>query len=51
MDIYGLFNYFAVIVLMMIGFYIVITHSNLIKKIDRFELISVIYIYFIYING
>ncbi len=28
----GLFNYWAVVVLMMIGFYIVITHGNLIKK-------------------
>jgi len=29
----GLFNYWIVIVLMMIGFYIVIAHGNLIKKI------------------
>ena len=29
----GLFNYWAVVVLMMIGFYIVIAHGNLIKKL------------------
>ena len=29
----GLYNYWIVIVLMMIGFYIVIAHGNLIKKI------------------
>jgi len=29
----GLYNYWAVVVLMMIGFYIVIAHGNLIKKI------------------
>lgn len=31
--ILGLFNYWIVVVLMMIGFYIVIAHGNLIKKI------------------
>lgn len=29
----GLYNYWVVIVLMMIGFYIVIAHGNLVKKI------------------
>lgn len=29
----GLFNYWVVIALMMVGFYIVIAHGNLIKKI------------------
>ena len=33
MDLLGHFNYWIVIVLMMIGFYIVIAHGNLIKKI------------------
>ena len=33
MDILGLFNYWVVIVLMMIGFYIVICSNNLIKKL------------------
>jgi len=31
--IIGLYNYWIVVVLMMIGFYIVIAHGNLIKKI------------------
>jgi len=29
----GLYNYWVVIVLMMVGFYIVIAHGNLIKKV------------------
>ncbi|MBV1920001.1 MAG: cation:proton antiporter subunit C [Pseudomonadales bacterium] len=29
----GLYNYWVVVVLMMIGFYVVIAHGNLIKKI------------------
>lgn len=33
MDISGLFNYWVVMVLMMIGFYIVIAQANLIKKL------------------
>ncbi len=33
MDILGSFNYWIVIILMMIGFYIVIAHNNLIKKL------------------
>jgi multicomponent Na+:H+ antiporter subunit C len=33
MDLLGHFNYWIVIVLMMSGFYIVIAHGNLIKKI------------------
>jgi len=32
MIIMGLYNYWIVVVLMMIGFYIVIAHGNLIKK-------------------
>ena len=31
--ILGLYNYWIVVVLMMVGFYIVIAHGNLIKKI------------------
>ena len=31
--ILGLFNYWVVVVLMMVGFYIVIAHGNLIKKV------------------
>ena len=33
MEFPGLFNYWIVIVLMMIGFYMVIAHGNLIKKV------------------
>ena len=33
MNIIGLYNYWIVVVLMMIGFYIVIAHENLIKKL------------------
>jgi multicomponent Na+:H+ antiporter subunit C len=33
MDIPGLFNYWIVIVLMMTGFYVVISRGNLIKKV------------------
>ena len=33
MYVLGLFNYWIVIVLMMIGFYIVISHGNLVKKV------------------
>ncbi|MBT3990669.1 MAG: cation:proton antiporter subunit C [Rhodospirillaceae bacterium] len=32
-EIPGLFNYWIVIILMMAGFYIVISHGNLVKKI------------------
>jgi len=30
---FGLYNYWVVVVLMMIGFYIIIAHGNLVKKI------------------
>ena len=33
LDFPGLFNYWLIIILMMIGFYIVIAHGNLVKKI------------------
>jgi len=33
MNVLGLFNYWTVIVLMMIGFYIVIARPNLVKKV------------------
>ncbi len=32
-DVFGLFNYWMVIVLMMTGFYIVVSRGNLVKKI------------------
>ncbi len=33
MDILGAFNYWVVVILMMIGLYIVIAHKNLVKKL------------------
>jgi multicomponent Na+:H+ antiporter subunit C len=33
MDVPGLYNYWIVVVLMMIGFYVVIAQGNLVKKI------------------
>lgn len=33
MNALGLYNYWVVVVLMMIGFYIVISHANLVKKL------------------
>lgn len=33
MSVFGLFNYWVVMLLMMIGFYIVIAQSNLVKKL------------------
>jgi multicomponent Na+:H+ antiporter subunit C len=33
MDILGSFNYWVVVILMMIGLYIVIAHKNLVKKL------------------
>ncbi len=37
----GLFNYWIVIILMMIGFYIVIAHDNLLKKIFGLSIFQV----------
>ncbi len=48
MEISGLFNYWIVIILMMIGLYIVITHNNLIKKLIGMSLFQVsVFILFI----
>ena len=48
MDILGSFNYWVVIILMMIGFYIVIDHSNLIKKLVGLSIFqSAVFIFFI----
>jgi multicomponent Na+:H+ antiporter subunit C len=33
MDFLGLFNYWVVVILMMVGLYIVIAHKNLVKKL------------------
>lgn len=47
----GLFNYWAVVVLMMIGFYIVIAHENLIKKIVGLNIFTVaVFVFYISIS-
>ncbi len=51
----GLFNYLVVIIIMMTGFYIAISHNNLIKKIIGLNLFQVsvfiLYISFGYVEG
>jgi multicomponent Na+:H+ antiporter subunit C len=37
----GLFNYWAVTILMMIGFYVVIAHGNLVKKVFGLNIFQV----------
>ena len=41
MEFPGLFNYWIVVVLMMTGFYIVIAHGNLIKKVVGLNIFQV----------
>src|SRR5699024_7810720 len=44
----GLYNYWIVIALMMIGFYIVITHDNLVKKLIGLNLFQTsVFIFYI----
>lgn len=44
----GLFNYWIVIVLMMCGFYMVIAHSNLVKKIVGLNVFQVsVFVFYI----
>lgn len=46
--IYGLFNYWVVIVLMMMGFYMVIAQHNLIKKIIGLNVFQVsVFVFYI----
>lgn len=51
----GLFNYIVVIIIMMIGFYIIISHQNLIKKLIGLNLFQVsvfiLYISMGYVEG
>ena len=48
MDVLGLFNYWIVVVLMMIGFYIVISHGNLIKKVVGLNVFQVsVFVFYI----
>jgi Multisubunit Na+/H+ antiporter, MnhC subunit len=47
-DFFGLFNYWVVIVLMMIGFYIVISHDNLVKKLIGLNLFqTAVFVFYI----
>ena len=48
MEVLGLFNYWIAIVLMMIGFYIVISHGNLIKKVVGLNVFQVsVFVFYI----
>jgi len=48
MEFPGLFNYWIVVVLMMIGFYMVIAHSNLIKKVVGLNVFQVsVFVFYI----
>jgi multicomponent Na+:H+ antiporter subunit C len=44
----GLFNYWVVVVLMMIGFYVVISHGNLVKKLFGLNIFQVsVFVFYI----
>ena len=48
MELIGLINYWIVIVLMMTGFYIVIAHNNLVKKIVGLNIFQVsVFVFYI----
>lgn len=48
MEIPGLFNYWIVIVLMMCGFYMVIAHGNLVKKVVGLNVFQVsVFVFYI----
>ena len=48
MEFLGLINYWIVVVLMMIGFYIVIAHNNLVKKIVGLNIFQVsVFVFYI----
>ncbi len=49
MNIIGLYNYWIVVLLMMIGFYIVIAHDNLIKKLVGLSIFQTS-VFFFYIS-
>lgn len=49
MNILGLYNYWIVVVLMMIGFYIVIAHENLVKKLIGLSIFQTA-VFFLYIS-
>lgn len=48
-NIIGLYNYWIVVVLMLIGFYIVIAHDNLIKKLVGLSIFQTA-VFFLYIS-
>ncbi len=41
MEFLGLYNYWIVIVLMMVGFYVIIAHDNLVKKVVGLNIFQV----------
>jgi multicomponent Na+:H+ antiporter subunit C len=48
MALFGLYNYWVSIVLMMIGFYVVIAHGNLVKKIFGLNIFQVaVFVFYI----
>ncbi len=48
----GLYNYWIVVVLMMIGFYIIIAHGNLVKKIVGLSIFQTsVFIFYISISN
>ncbi len=48
MEFPGLYNYWIVIVLMMVGFYVVIAHDNLIKKVVGLNVFQVsVFVFYI----
>ncbi len=48
MEFLGLINYWIIVVLMMIGFYIVIAHNNLVKKIVGLNIFQVsVFVFYI----
>ncbi|HKJ63980.1 MAG TPA: cation:proton antiporter subunit C [Desulfopila sp.] len=49
MNILGLYNYWIVVILMLIGFYIVIAHENLVKKLVGLAIFQTS-VFFLYIS-
>lgn len=49
MNILGLYNYWIVVILMLIGFYIVIAHENLVKKLVGLSIFQTS-VFFLYIS-
>ncbi len=49
MNVLGLYNYWIVVILMLIGFYIVIAHENLVKKLVGLAIFQTS-VFFLYIS-